>query len=72
VVPEELEGDDPADQGLSIRPPPDGSDITKVAEADVPHVAKALARVFLPAYLEASSPRNRALSGATASRWSRR
>jgi GNAT superfamily N-acetyltransferase len=38
--------DGAADQGLSIRPRPDGSDIRKVAEADVPHVARALARAF--------------------------
>jgi GNAT superfamily N-acetyltransferase len=33
-------------QGLPVRPLPDGSDIKKVAEADVPRVATALARAF--------------------------
>ena len=33
-------------QGLPVRPLPDGSDIRKVTDADVPRVAKALARAF--------------------------
>jgi ribosomal protein S18 acetylase RimI-like enzyme len=34
------------EEGLPVRPLPDGSDIRKVAEADVPRVADALAQAF--------------------------